>query len=156
MPFRITGLSAEPFRRLYGLSDADLVAYGASRHVADAKPGYPDRVEVRDAEPGETLLLVNFTHQPAANAYRASHAIFIREGAQTAYDAVDTVPEALRVRPISLRGFDGDDLMADARLVDGAVLGEAITAMLTNPRIAYLHAHYAVRGCYAARIDRAD
>ena len=155
MSFRITGLSPEPFRHLYGLSDANLAAQGASRHVADAKPGYPDRIEVRDAEPGETLLLVNFIHQPAANAYRASHAIFVREGAEVACDAVDIIPEAMRVRPISLRGFDGDDLMTNAKLVDGMVLADAITAMFANPGIAYLHAHYAVRGCYAARIDRA-
>jgi hypothetical protein len=30
----------------------------------DAKPGYPDRIEVRDAEPGESVLLLNYTHQP--------------------------------------------------------------------------------------------
>lgn len=155
MSFRITGLSAEPFRHLYGLGAGDLARHGASRHVADARPGYPDRIELRDALPGETLLLINFTHQPAANAYRASHAIFVREGATTTYDVVGTVPETLRVRPISLRGFDVDDHMTDAALVNGAVLADAIVAMFGNPRVAYLHAHYAVRGCYAARIDRA-
>lgn len=154
MPFRITGLSPDTFRPLYGLSEADLLAHGATRTVADACPGYPDRIEVRDALPGEAMLLVNFTHQPAANAYRASHAIFIREGAEVAFDAVDTVPEALRRRPISLRGFDGNDAMAASVLVDGTVLGDAIATMLANPAINYLHAHYAVRGCYAARVTR--
>lgn len=78
MTFRITGLDPEPFRPLYGLSDEDLARYGAIRMVASSSPGYPDRIEMRDAEPGETLLLVNFMHQPAETPYCASHAIFVR------------------------------------------------------------------------------
>lgn len=155
MSFRITGLSPEPFRHLYGLSDADLAARGVTRHVADRSPGFPDRIEVRDASPGETLLLLNHVHQPAATAYRASHAIFVLEGTEARYDAVDTIPEAMRVRAISLRGFDGHGDMADAALVDGTALEGAIAAMLARRDVAYLHAHYAVRGCYAARVDRA-
>ena len=135
------------------MSATDLAAHGATRVVADATPGFPDRIELRDADAGEALLLVNYIHQPAATAYRASHAIFIREGAGVAFNAIDTVPEAIRRRPISLRGFDAGGNMVDAALVDGAALAAAIDAMFAGPA-AYLHAHYAVRGCYAARIDR--
>jgi hypothetical protein len=102
MTFRITGLSPEPFRHLYGLPDEELRRMRARRYVVDTKPGFPDRIEVRDAEPGETVLLVNHTHQPADNPYRASHAIFVREGAETPYDAVGEVPEVLRRRILSL------------------------------------------------------
>ena len=59
MKFRVTGLSPEPFHHLYGLSDAALASAGVIRYVADAKPGFPDRVEMRDAEIGERLLLLN-------------------------------------------------------------------------------------------------
>jgi len=155
MSFRITGLSPAPFRHLFGLSDADLAEHGVTRHTADKSPGFPDRIEVRDAALGETLLLLNHVHQPADTAYRASHAIFVREGAEAAYDSVDTIPEALQVRTISLRGFDGGGNMTDAALVDAGVLGSAITRMFADPAVAYLHANYAVRGCYAARVDRA-
>jgi hypothetical protein len=155
MSFRITGLSPDPFRHLYGLSDAELAAHGATRVVADRSPGFPDRIEVRDAEPGEALLLLNFVHQPADTAYRASHAIFVREGAEVPFDAVGAVPEVIRRRPISLRGFDRDGTMVDAALVDGGEVAVTIEAMFGDPAITYLHAHYAVRGCYAARIDRA-
>jgi len=47
MSFRITGLDAKPFRHLYGLSESELAAHGAIRYVAESKPGYPDRVEMR-------------------------------------------------------------------------------------------------------------
>ncbi len=82
MNFRITGLDPEPFQGFYGLSDDDLAAQRVLRVVADRRPGFPERVELRDAEPGETLLLVNYVHQPADNPYRASHAVFVREGAR--------------------------------------------------------------------------
>ena len=153
--FRITGLDPAPFRRLYGLPDDALAAQGVQRHVADAKPGFPDRVEVRDAEPGETLLLLNHMHQPADTPYRASHAIFVREGAEQACDVVDEVPEALRVRLISLRAFDGDHRMVDADVVAGQELEGVVRRFLADPGTRYLHAHYAKRGCYAARIERA-
>ena len=74
MDFRITGLSAEPFRHLFGLDDDQLAAHGARRMIADKKPGFPDRIELRDAEPGESVLLLNYTHQPADTPFRSSHA----------------------------------------------------------------------------------
>ena len=155
MSFRIKGLGSEPFQHLYGLNDEDLARHGARRYVAYRKPGFPDRIEVCDAEPGESLLLVNYVHQPANTPYRASHAIFVREGATETYDRVDEVPEVMRVRPISLRAFDQANLMVDADLVEGRALEDLIARFLSNPQVVYLHAHYAKRGCYAARIERA-
>lgn len=153
--FRIKGLSPDPFRHLFGLTDEDLARHGAQRMVADKSPGFPDRIELRDAAPGESLLLLNFTHQPADNPYRASHAIFVREGAQTAYDEIDEVPAVFRSRIISLRAFDAADMMVNAEVIDGNNLEDGITRLFATPEVTYLHAHYATRGCYAARIERA-
>lgn len=155
MAYRITGLSPAPFRPLYGLSDAALAWHGAQRWTATADSRLPDRIEMRDAAPGETLILVNHEHQPAPTPYRAAHAIFVREGATAAYDRVDEIPEVLRSRVLSLRAFDPAHLMIDAELVDGRDAGAAIKRLLDNPQVDYLHAHYATRGCYAGRIERA-
>jgi hypothetical protein len=155
MSFRITGLSPEPFIHLYGMDDATLRAQGVEPCIADSAPGYPDRITLCDAQPGQRVLLLNFVHQPADNPYRASHAIFVLEGATRAHDAVDRVPQALRVRPLSLRAFDRDDRMVDADIVDGIALEGLIERLLGQPRVAYAHAHYARRGCYAALITRA-
>jgi hypothetical protein len=154
MSFRITGLSPEPFRPLFGLSDEELAARGVRRYVADSKPGFPDRVEVRDAAPGETVLLLNYTHQPADTPYRASHAIFVAEGAKVRYDRIDEVPPAFHFRTLSLRAFDNDNLIVDADLVDGGNVESVIQRFFADARVAYIHAHYAKYGCYAARIDR--
>lgn len=155
MAYRVRGLDPSLFSRLYGLSDDDLAARGVRRVVADATPGFPDRIEVRDAKPGERLLLLNHVHQPADTAYRASHAVFVREGALEALDQIGSIPEPLRIRPISLRAFSRGHEMIDADLVDGRDLEPLIERFLDNPNVGYLHAHYAKRGCYAARIERA-
>jgi hypothetical protein len=154
MSFRIVGLSPEPFRHLFGLAESELAAHNAIRCVADEKPGFPDRVELRDADPGETLLLLNFVHQPAATPYRASHAIYVREGALAPYDRIDEVPDALRTRMLSVRAFDAQDMMVDADVVEGGSLESLVERLFENPAVSYLHAHFARRGCYAARIER--
>lgn len=155
MSFRIQGLDPAPFRHLNGLSDEELARFGAKRHVVDAKPGFPDRIEVRDLEVGETAILLNYEHQPADTPYRASHAIFVREGATQTADVVDEIPEVLRLRTISLRAFNEAGEMVDADLAEGRDLAALIERFLANPEVAYLHAHYAKRGCYAALVTRA-
>ena len=155
MKYRIRGLAPEPFRHLFGLSETELSAHGARRYVAESKPGFPDRIELRDAEPGETLLLVNHVHQPADTPYRASHAIFVLEGASEAYDSVGDIPEVMRIRPLSLRAFDKHGMMVDGDLVPGKEAEDLIRRMFADPQVDYIHAHYARRGCFAARIDRA-
>ncbi|MDR7269136.1 hypothetical protein J2X20_001765 [Pelomonas saccharophila] len=152
MPFRITGLSAQPFAHLFGLSDAELAAHGALRYRGE---GLPDRVELRDTTPDESVLLINHEHQPADTPYRSRHAIFVREQASQAFDAVDTVPGALRRRLLSLRAFDAAGLMVDADIIDGQAIEGLIERLLAQPEVAYIHAHFARRGCYAALIRRA-
>ena len=154
MSFRITGLDPAPFRHLYGLGDAELAAHGARRYVADTKPGFPDRVEMRDGEPGEVFLLLNHTCQPAETPYRATHAIFVREGATDAYDRVGEVPEVMRVRLLSLRAYDAEGMMLDADVVEGAGIEPVIERLLADPGVSYIHVHNAKRGCYSGRIDR--
>ena len=155
MSFRITGLSSEPFRPLYGLSDEELARRGVKRYIVDHTPGFPDRVEMRDAEVGERVLLLNHVCQPANTPYRASHAIFVREGAEHSYDEVDQVPEVMRGRLLSLRAYDAAGMMLDADVVDGRQIEGVITRLFQSPQVAYIHAHNAKRGCYSGRIDRA-
>jgi Protein of unknown function (DUF1203) len=152
--FRISGLSAEPFVHLYGLGDAELAARGAKRYVVDRTPGFPDRIEMRDLEVGEVAILVNFEHLPTSSPYRSSHAIFVREGATATYERVNEIPAVMRTRLLSLRAFDGDDMMVDCDVVDGNDLEAAIQRFLARPEVSYLHVHNAKPGCFSGRVDR--
>jgi hypothetical protein len=154
MVYAVTSLPAEPFAPLFAMDDEALAARGARRVVADVALGFPCRISLDDAKPGETLILVNYEHQSAPTPFRASHAIFVREGARPVA-TVDEMPPALRRRLLALRAFDADGMMRAADIVEGAQAQSLIENLFENPEIAYLHAHYAKWGCYAARIDRA-
>ena len=155
MSFQIHALSPAPFAPLFAMSDDELRSRLATRITVDAKPGYPCRVSLADAEIGETVILVNFEHQPADSPYQASHAIFVREHAGQAFPAAGSVPEALASRLISVRAFNDKHFLVNADVIDGSRLSESIPAMFQDPEVAYLHLHHAKPGCFAARVTRA-
>jgi hypothetical protein len=152
MSFRIKGLPAEQFRPLFALSDDALKARNVLRRTAAHNA--PCRVSLTDATPGDEVLLVNFTHHPVDNPYHSHYAIWVRPGEET-YDAVDQVPEQLRKRVLALRTWDANDMMVGHEVVDGRAIEDAIERLFADPRAAYMHAHFAGPGCYAARIERA-
>lgn len=155
MHFRIQGLPAETFAPLFALSDATLAEQGAVRQIADARsPGYPCRVSLTDATPGDELILVNYEHHAVASPYRMRYAIFVRQDEKT-FDALDTVPDQLRSRTLAVRAFDDKAMVVGCKLVDGRNLEGTIDDLFADPSAAYLHVHYAAAGCYAARIARA-
>ncbi len=117
MPFQILPLSAEPFRALYGLDQAALAARGVVCRIADERHAFPCRVSLRDAEPGEAMLLLNFEHLPRASPYRARHAIFVRDGAEPFTPAPGEVPDVLARRLLAVRSYDVGGMMIDAEIV---------------------------------------
>jgi hypothetical protein len=68
---------------------------------------------------------------------------------------VGIVPQALRDRLLAIRAFDRVGMMVDAEIAEGRVVEPLLVRFLERPEVAYLHAHYARRGCFAARIERA-
>jgi hypothetical protein len=154
MTFRITGLPAQRFAHLFGLPDAELARHQALRKTCDEKPGFPCRVSLEDAEPGESVLLVNYEHLAVDSPYRSRHAIYVRERLLPSYDEVDAIPPALLPRLLAVRGFDAGGMMIAADVVEGREMFPLVDRFLGNPEVAYLHAHFARRGCFAARIER--
>ena len=151
MSFRIRGLEAGQFSHLFALPDAELAAQGAVRKIADGPS--PCRVSLTDATPGEDVILVNYEHHAVESPYRMRFAIYVRQGEET-FDAVDTIPDQLRRRTLAVRGFDDKGMMTRWELVEGIWLEEAIERQFADPRVLYLHIHFAAPGCYAARVER--
>lgn len=156
MTFVIRGLSPDEFRPLFGLSDKALAERGVIRRTADAKPGFPCRITLEDAEPGETLLLLNYESHRAATPYRSSYAIFVRERAEEPATCVDRLPPVMERRPIALRIFNADGMLIGADMGRAGEETKAkIEAIFENPDAAYIHAHNAMHGCFSAAIARA-
>ena len=122
--------------------------------TVDAKPGFPCRVTLDDLEPATSVLLLNHVSH-GDGPYHASHAIFVSEHASEAAQFDDSVPPALDRRILSLRAFDDRGMMVDARLAQPGEADAAIRAMLDDQSVDRIDAHNAVRGCFAATIERA-
>lgn len=154
MTFRIAGLDPALFQGFHLLSEAELAARGVRRVRVEAKPGAPCRISLDDAEVGESVLLLSYLHQGADTPYRQQGPIFVRD-THTRFEASGRMPPALARRTLSLRGFDAGGMMVEADVCEGADAPELIARFFANPAVDYIHAHYAKRGCFAARIDRA-
>lgn len=155
MDFRITGISPQSFRPLFDLSDDALRQLGVRRVFAD-DASFPCRVSVAHAAPGEELLLANYEHQPAPHSpYRATGPIFVRRLATEVFDAINVIPEPVRTRLLSVRAYDARGLIVDADVVEGGEVETLIERFFAREDVSYLHIHYARRGCYACRVDRA-
>ena len=136
MVYRIEGLAREVFRGLLGLGDDALAERGALRVVADSKPGFPCRVTLEDAAPGERLILFHHVSHDVPTPFRSAYAIYVREsaGAPACFDSEGMLRGALLALP-------GE---ADGKIRD----------LFERPEIATIHAHDAAAGCFAAKIVR--
>jgi hypothetical protein len=110
MTFQITGLDPAPFAHLHALSDEQLLSGGAQRVRVTERPAAPCRISLDDAEIGESVILLNYTHQGADTPYHQQGPVFIREVSERAV-VRDAIPPALARRMLSLRGFDAGHMM---------------------------------------------
>ena len=153
MTYRIRGLDPADFAPLFALDEEALAARGVVRMTVTSKHGFPCRVTLADLDVGQTVLLLNHL-SVARGPYRASHAIFVGQGGERA-DYQDAIPPALDRRILSLRAFDATDMMVDAALAQPGEADEALRRLFADASVAYIHAHNALRGCFAAQVERA-
>jgi len=155
MNFLISGAPMERFSKLFKLSDEELKSHRAIRCIADSKPGYPCRVSLKEAEPGETVLLLPYMHHEVNGPYQSSGPIFVRENAKAANLAVNELPEVVKSRLMSVRAYSKDSLMLASAVVEGSNLVAQIAEFFADEAVAYLHLHNAKPGCFSCRVDRA-
>jgi hypothetical protein len=153
MTYVVRGLDPAPYGELFGLPDDALAARGVVRMTVTDRT-FPCRVSLTDRAIGEQVLLLNHVSHDVANPYRASHAIFVTEGADAAAEYVDQVPPVFESRVLSLRGFDRQGMMAKAILAQPGEADAGIRKLFENPEIDTIHAHNATRGCFSAKIER--
>jgi hypothetical protein len=154
MTYRISGLNPADFAALRGADEATLAAHKAVRVVAASKPRFPCRFTLEDAEPGESLILLHHVSHDVATPYRSAYAIYVSEGAQRAASFIDELPPVFADRTMAFRAFDADGMLRNATLAKPGESDAAIRILFDVPEIAYIDAHNAAHGCYAARVER--
>ncbi|ALJ15008.1 DUF1203 domain-containing protein [Sphingopyxis macrogoltabida] len=153
MAYSITGLDPDRFAPLFAMDDAALAACNARRVIATADRGFPCRISLEDARAGEALILLHHTSHDVETPYRSAYAIYVRPGVAAATYR-DAPPPVFEGRPLALRAFDRDGMLRDARLAGPGEADGAIRDLFADDRIAYIDAHNAAHGCFAARIER--
>ncbi len=156
MNFQLRALAHDQFQHYYGLSDEVLCEQKVIAYIADAETGYPCRVTLKNAQLGDRLLLINYTHHNVDNPYHGSHAIFVIDGAHSCVFSINEVPELITQYYLSIRAFGNNDLMIDADTVQGQKVSQSIKQMFANHEVSYLHIHTAKRGCFLAKVIRSD
>jgi hypothetical protein len=154
MTFQFHSLAAHHFSHLFGLNDDALHKLGVAVYYADAKPGYPCRVTLKDADQGEKLLLLNYEHLAVDSPYRSSHAIFVIDGAVSKTCQPGEIPDIVQTRLLSIRAFDAQHMIVNADVCEGDKVAQLLTKFLVNDKVEYLHVHTAKRGCFLAAVSR--
>ena len=152
--FRIVGLQLAQFEPLFSLDDEELARKGAQRLIVDAKPGFPCRVSLADAEIGEPVILLPFVHHDVDSPYRASGPIFVGETAKQTELAPGEIPYVVASRVMSVRAYNDKGMMVNASVTPGKELKSQIEEFFGDANVSYLHLHNAGAGCYSCRVER--
>lgn len=152
--FQIKALDASHFEPLFGLSKDELAEKNVMVYAVDAKPGFPCRVGLEDAAIGEEVLLLNYEHLSAETPFQSKGPIFVKRHARTADQDPNQIPQVLKGRPLSVRGYDRAGMMIDADVAQDESLEPMIQRIFGQDEIEFIQIHFARRGCYACRVER--
>lgn len=153
MTYQIQGLSPDRFASLFAMDETELAAINARRVTATSDISFPCRISLQDARAGEELILLHHVSHDVETPYRSAYAIYVRPGVAAATYR-DAVPPVFEGRPIALRAFDAAGMLQTARLAGPGEADGAIRDLFADAGIAYIDAHNAAHGCFAARIER--
>lgn len=133
-----------------------LRAAGGVVRVADSEPGWPCRQCLRDAHVGERMVLVSYDPfgPSCASPYRSASPIFLHLAPCEPAAPSAELPVQLTSRRLSLRAFDADVMMCEARVVEGQDLGNALGELFARHDVVGVHVHNVAPGCFAARVTR--
>jgi hypothetical protein len=125
------------------------------RQIAD-HIGYPCRHCLREANPGQEVLLASYHLPRPRGLYWSASPIFLHGAACHRYELVDEVPEIVRNRLVSVRAYGADDMVIYdlGDVANGAEVDGLLQRCLDDARTAYVNVHTARPGCLLCTIER--
>jgi hypothetical protein len=144
--FRITALPADDLERIRSAGEDD---FGNRVEPFTATSGgMPLRCCLRDAVPGEQVMLIAYRPSPLPGPYAEVGPVFAHAHACPGYVEGDRYPEGYRGRSQLLRAYDERGRQVENLVVDGSAAEQAITDLLGRPGVAFLHSRNLLAGCY--------
>jgi Protein of unknown function (DUF1203) len=150
-------IHALPAPVLDGVRGSGLDASGYPVQHMVAKGGEPLRCCLRNALPGEKLMLFGFAPPIPASPYREIGAVFAHADACQGYPDAHAYPQDWYGRAQVLRAYDAKGWIHDATRVHDSQDSEAVIAnMLAVPDVVQIHSRNVAWGCYMFAVTRAD
>jgi hypothetical protein len=118
-----------------------------------AEGGEPLRCCLRNATPGEALILFGYEPPIGASPYREIGPVFAHAEPCPGQSAT-TYPAAWRGKPQVLRAYDRRGWIHDAVVHDGSDPEAAIAKLLADPEVVQLHSRNVAYGCFMFTITR--
>lgn len=144
---------AERFRTT-GLDDRGLTV---RRMTATEAGGFPCRVCLRLARPGEDVLLGSYNLPKPTGTYWTPSPIFVHAAPCTPYAGTDEVAEIIRENGlVSVRAYDAEGMcLYDlGHVTVGTEIDGPLTRALADPRTDFVNIHTARPGCLLSRVER--
>jgi hypothetical protein len=120
----------------------------------------PCRISLKPFERGVDKRLL-FTHSPFGidNPYNQPGPVFVNAADVEEYNDVYRFPPEIKANkksfPLTLIGYNSEQMMTLTRLVGDADVDELITEIFDqHPEVAYLHARNAQACCFICKIER--
>jgi len=120
-----------------------------------AEGGEPLRCCLRDAQPGEALILFGYEPPIGKSPYREIGAVFAH-AALCDGPPDHRYPSAWRARKQVLRSYDARGWIVDAVVHDGSDPEAEIARLLADPRAVQLHSRNVAYGCFMFVVTRRD
>jgi hypothetical protein len=122
-----------------------------------AEGGEPLRCCLRDAQPGDELILFGYEPPIPASPYREIGAVLAHTHPCGGLAAVDSYPPDWYGRPQVLRAYDHRGWIHDATTKHDGQNPEAVIAeLLADSGVVQVHSRNIAWGCYMFTITRAD
>lgn len=122
--------------------------------VADKPAAFPCRHCLRDAEPGDEMLLASHSPFAQPGPYKETGPLFVHARPCARFGGGE-VPLQLRRRLLALRGYDRAQALVDGVVVEGVELEGALASLFARAEIDWVHVRFARPGCFACRVERA-
>jgi Protein of unknown function (DUF1203) len=120
-----------------------------------AQDDEPCRRCLRNARPGEKLVLAPYNPFERTSPYTGDGPVFVHEhGCDPFPPAPGAVSEQVGGRTLSVRAYDADAMLTDACVLPGEQFAERAEGLLDDAGVDFLHVHFAGPGCFAFRVDR--
>ncbi|HEX4701984.1 MAG TPA: DUF1203 domain-containing protein [Pseudonocardiaceae bacterium] len=145
--FRVEPIPASTLDRIRSTGRDE--AGNEPRERVDIEGGSPLRCCLRDANPGERMLLIAHTPPGVTGPYAERGPVFVHAEPCDGYADTDSYPAGLTHRRQIVRGYDHNGNMATATVVeDGLAAERELVELFARPDIRVAHVRNVAAGCY--------